>query len=87
MIRFTERAREVLAAAEHAARRFDPDARVRLRRTADGGVTFELTDAAGPGDEVVDAEGSSLIVERGLEGTVDAGEHDVLRLTTDAPDP
>jgi hypothetical protein len=87
VIRFTERAREVLAAAEQAARRFDPEARVRLRRTPEGGVTFELTDAAGPGDEVVDGEGFSLVVERGLEGTVDAADHDVLRLTTDAPDP
>ena len=86
MIRFTERAREVLVAAERAAHRFDPEARVRLRRTPEGGVAFELTEGVGPGDEVVDAEGFSLVVERGLEGTVDAGDHNILSLQPDASD-
>lgn len=83
MIRFTDRAREVLVAAEHAARRFDPDARVRLRRDDDGVVAFELTNEVGPGDEVMDADGFELVVQKGLTGTVDAGDHNALMLQAD----
>lgn len=80
MIRFTDRAREVLEAAEHAARRFDPHARVRLRRSTDGTVVFDLTNEAGPEDELIDGDGFAVVVERGLEGVIDAGEHNVLTL-------
>lgn len=80
MIRFTDRAREVLEAAERAARRFDPDARVRLRRAPDGTVVFDLTNEAGTQDELVHGDGFAVVVERGLEGVVDAGEHNVLTL-------
>ena len=86
MITFTDRAREVLAAAERAARRFDPDARVRLHRTAEGGVAFELTDGVGPDDQVIEADGFALVVEQGLEGTVDAGDHNTLGLQASRPD-
>ena len=84
MIRFTDRAREVLLAAERAAQRFDPNARVRLRRTDGGEVAFDLADQSGPHDEVVDGDGFEVIVERGIQGTVDAGEHGVLTLEPDA---
>jgi Fe-S cluster assembly iron-binding protein IscA len=84
MIRFTERAREVLEAAERAARRFDPGARVRLRRSDDGNVVFDLTNEPGPDDEVVDGDGFEVVVQRGLDGVVDAGEHNVLTLQPDA---
>jgi Fe-S cluster assembly iron-binding protein IscA len=84
MIRFTERAQEVLEAAERAARRFDPNARVRLRRDGEGTVVFDLTNGAGPDDEVVDGNGFEVVVERGLDGLVDAGEHNVLTLQPDA---
>lgn len=83
MIRFTDRAREVLVAAEHAARRFDPDAKVRLRRDDEGRIAFELTNEVGPGDELVEAEGFELVVQRGLTGTVDAGDHNALVLQAD----
>lgn len=73
-------------AAEHAARRFDPDARIRLRRTSEGGVAFELANEAGPGDEVFDAGEFSLVIERGLEGVVDAGDHNVLLLQPETSD-
>ena len=76
---FTDRAVEVLRAADAGARRFNPDARIRVRR-AGAGVTFELTDEAAPTDEVVDAGGCEVLVEHGLAGTVDAGEHGVLTL-------
>lgn len=79
MIAFTDRALEVLHAADAGARRFNPDARIRVRR-AGAGVSFELTDEAAPTDEVVDAGGCAVLVEAGLAGTVDAGEHGVLIL-------
>jgi hypothetical protein len=80
VIAFTDDALEELAAAETAARRFDPNARIRLARDPNGGVGFALTDAPDPTDERVPAGGSTLYVERGLEGTVATGEHGTLTL-------
>ena len=81
MLAFTEWAIEILSRADAAARRFNPDARVRIIREA-GGVRFELTDEADPGDQVVEhPSGFTLLVEEGLEGTVDVIEpHDQLIL-------
>lgn len=81
MIAFTDWAVDILARADAAARRFNPDARLRLR--ADGrDVVFELTDGPGPGDRSIDHEaGFTLFVAEGLEGTVDVVEpHDRLIL-------
>ena len=50
MLAFTEWAIEILSRADAAARRFNPDVRVRIVREADGGVRFELTDEADPTD-------------------------------------
>jgi len=74
----------LLRTADEAARRFDPDARIRL--VPDGaGVRFELADEPGPDDTIVDHEaGFSLIVGPGLAGTVDVAEpHDRLVLIAD----
>ncbi|HET9672105.1 MAG TPA: hypothetical protein VFQ40_04580 [Actinomycetota bacterium] len=81
MLAFTDWAIEILARADAAARRFDADARVRVVRDGQG-VRFELTDEAGPDDEVIEhASGFTLLVEAGLEGTVDVVEpHDRLIL-------
>jgi hypothetical protein len=81
VLAFTDWAVDILARADAAARRFNPDARVRIVRDP-GGVRFELTDEAGPTDRVVDhPSGFSLLVEEGLEGTVDVIEpHDQLIL-------
>lgn len=81
MLAFTEWAIEILSRADAAARRFHPDARVRIVREADG-VRFELTDEPGPTDRIVEhPSGFSLLVEDGLEGTVDVVEpHDQLIL-------
>lgn len=79
MLRLTDRAREALVAADAAARRFNPDARVRLRR-GPGGLVSDLTDGPDGGESVVDLEGLELVIQDGLEGTVDAGEHNVLTL-------
>jgi hypothetical protein len=79
---FTDWAIEILSRADAAARRFAPDARVRLVRTPDDGVRFELTDEVDPADEVIEhPSGFTLLVQHGLEGTVDVVEpHDQLIL-------
>ena len=81
MIAFTDWAVDILARADAAARRFNPEARLRLR--ADGGdVVFELTDEPAAGDRTIDHDaGFTLYVAEGLEGTVDVVEpHDRLIL-------
>jgi hypothetical protein len=81
VLAFTEWAIEILWRADAAARRFNPDARVRIVRDV-GGVRFELTDEAAPSDDVVEhPSGFTLLVEEGLDGTVDVVEpHDQLIL-------
>ena len=81
MLEFTDWAIDILSRADAAARRFNPDVRVRIVRDASG-VRFELTDEVGPTDRVVDhPSGFTLLVEEGLEGTVDVIEpHDQLIL-------
>jgi hypothetical protein len=82
VLEFTDWAIEILSRADEAARRFNPDVRVRIVRGADGGVRFELTDEADTTDLVVDhPSGFTLLVPEGLEGTVDVVEpHDQLIL-------
>ena len=84
MIICSPRAVALLRTAEHAARRFDPAARIRLVPHA-GGVRFELADRQEAGDTVIDHDaGFSLIVAAGLSGTVDVAEpHDRLVLIGD----
>jgi hypothetical protein len=81
VLAFTDWAVDILTRSDTAARRFNPDARVRLLRDGSGGVRFELTDEPAPTDSVVDDLGFTLFVEEGLEGTVDVVEpHDRLIL-------
>jgi hypothetical protein len=84
MITCTPRAVELLRTADAGARRFNPDARIRLVAEGDG-VRFELADGPEPGDAVVDHEaGFTLLVAAGLAGTVDVAEpHDRLVLIAD----
>ena len=80
MIEFTAWASDILHRADAAARRFNPDANIRLARTA-GSVEAVLTDAPGADDQVIELEGMTLYVERGIEGLVDVEEpHDRLVL-------
>jgi hypothetical protein len=84
-LEFTDWADEILRRAHVAARRFNPDATVRLQRT-EAGVEFALTDERHEGDTLERREGFDLWVESGLEGTVDVVEpHDrlILRLPGD----
>lgn len=79
-LEFTEWAVQILQRSHAAARRFNPDATVRLRRTP-AGVGFDLVDEQPEGDELVTGDGFELWVERGLEGVVDVVEpHDQLIL-------
>jgi hypothetical protein len=81
MLAFTDWAIEILSRADEAARRFNPDVRVRIVREGDG-VRFELTDEPEATDRIVDHHsGFTLLVPEGIEGTVDVVEpHDQLIL-------
>ena len=88
-IELTEWARDILARSQEAARRFNPDARIRLARTS-WGVQALLTDQPDPDDLTVQTGAMTLYVERGLEGLVDVEEpHDrlVLRALGSTPNP
>lgn len=79
-VEFTEWAVEILQRSHASARRFNRAATVRMHRSGSG-VAFELTDERGEGDLLIDRDGFELLVEPGLEGTVDVVEpHDQLIL-------
>ena len=80
MIDVTERAADLLAKADSAARRFNPDARIRV--VPDGaGVRFVLSDGPEAGDTVVERDGVTFFVDATLDGVVDVEEpHDRLVL-------
>ncbi len=89
MIEFTEWATDILRRSQEAATRFNPDAKIRLARTARG-VEAILTDEPADTDRPVSAAGFTLFVEEGLEGLVDVVEpHDqlVLRPAGSTPHP
>ncbi len=80
MIEVTAWAADILRRTTEAARRLNPAATVRLQRSPEG-VAFVLTDERPEGDELVRGEGFELLVEAGLDGTVDVVEpHDRLIL-------
>jgi hypothetical protein len=74
VLTLTDRARDALVAADAAARRFNPDARVRLRRTG-AKLVADLTDAPGVDESLLDVGDITIVIETGLHGTIDAGEH------------
>lgn len=83
-LEFTDWALEILRRTHEAARRFNPDATVRIHRTGEG-IRFDLTDERVDGDELLAEHGFELWVASGLEGTVDVVEpHD--RLILRSPD-
>ena len=79
MVTFTDRAREALLTSLAAARRFDPEARLRLERHA-GGVRAVFANEDRPDDRIVELDGAVIAVEPGIEGTIDAGDHQELRV-------
>ena len=76
-IEFTDWAKDILRRSDAAARRFNPDARIRIARVG-GSVQAVLTDEAQPGDTAAEVgEGVVVYVEAGLQGQVDIEEpHD-----------
>ena len=80
VIEITERAIELIAKAQVAARRFDPSALIRIVGQPDG-VRFELAGDPGPGDEAVKHGDLTIYVDPHLSGVVDVEEpHDRLVL-------
>jgi hypothetical protein len=80
VIEFTDWATRILQRTHEAARRFNPSATVRLSR-AESGVRFSLADEPGDGDRLVRGDGFEILVQEGLDGTVDVVEpHDQLIL-------
>ena len=77
MLTFTERAGEALVLFHTAAARWDPDVRVRL---VPDGAELKPQLATGPeaGDVPVEVGTVTVYVPEGLNGTVDAGDHNVL---------
>ena len=85
MIDVSERAAELLAKADAAARRFNPDARIRVV-PADGGVRFVLSDGPEDGDVAIERDEVTFFVDPTLAGTVDVEEpHDRLVLRPNTP--
>ena len=85
MIDVSARAAELLAKADAAARRFNPDARIRVV-PADGGVQFVLSDGPEDGDVAIERDEVTFFVDPTLAGTVDVEEpHDRLVLRPHTP--
>ena len=89
MIEVTEWAKDILGRAQAAARRFNPNARIRLTRVDDR-VQAVLAEGALPSDRELGVGDMTLLVEEGLEGLLDVEEpHDrlVLRPAGSTPNP
>jgi hypothetical protein len=87
VIELTDWAKDILNRSQEAARRFNPQAKIRLSRVS-GSIQASLTDQPSPDDQTVDVGGMTLYVQSGLEGLVDIEEpHDrlVLRPLGSAP--
>jgi hypothetical protein len=83
-IQFTDIATQVLARSALAARRFNPDAVLRMAGVSGGAVDLQIVDGPSPGDDSVEGAGFTLLVASGLEGTLDVEEpHD--RIVLRAP--
>ena len=76
VIEFTDWAKLILRRSQEAARRFNPDAFIRLSRVA-GVVQAQLTDTPQQDDQVSGFDDVVVYIEPGLEGLVDIEEpHD-----------
>jgi hypothetical protein len=81
VLTFTDRATEALALFHAAAARWDPDVQLRLVRNGSE-LTPQLAKGPEDGDEPVTVGGVTVFVPAGLDGAVDAGEHNDLTLGT-----
>jgi hypothetical protein len=73
VIELTDAASELLGVAASAARRFVPNAGVRIVRAGEG-VRFELTDGPLAEDLIIERDDVRLFVEPDLDGVVDVVE-------------
>ena len=80
MLTFTERAADALSTFHAAAARWDPGARLRLVRHG-AELRPEFTDGATDGDIEVAVGAITVLVPAGVDGRVDAGEHNVLTVS------
>jgi len=81
MLEVTEAAADVLRRAYDAARRFNPDAKVRVFLRG-GAVETGFTDSAEADDTEIEHDGMTIFVGAGIEGTLDTStEHDRLIVT------
>ena len=87
MIEFTDWAKDILARSQAAARRFNPDAKIRLAKVG-AAVQAQLTDQPRDDDQVFDLDGMMVYIEAGLEGLVDIEElhnRPILKPTSSRP--
>jgi hypothetical protein len=77
VLTFTDRASDALVLFHTAAARWDPDVHVRL---VPDGAELKPQLATGPeaGDVPVEVGSVTVFVPEGIDGTVDAGDHNVL---------
>jgi hypothetical protein len=88
-IEITDWAIEILGKADAAAKRFNPEVRIRLTNQA-GRVQAILSEGPEDGDVAVALPTMTLYVEHGLQGLVDVEEphdHLVLRPAGSPPNP
>jgi hypothetical protein len=78
MIEFTPRAAEILRRSVEAARRFNPDARIRVFRKGQA-VEFALAEGPEAGDREIEGDGFAVLVAEEVDGVVAVVEpHDQL---------
>ncbi len=77
MLTFTDRATEALTMFHAAAARWNPSVRLRLIRVGSE-LRPELADGPSPDDVELALGPITVLVPPGVNGVVDAGEHNVL---------
>ena len=80
MLTFTERAADALATFHSAATRWNPDVRLRLVHVGTE-LRPELADEPNPDDVELTLGSISVLVPPGVDGVVDAGDHNVLTVS------
>jgi len=80
VLTFTDRAADALSTFHAAAARWDPSTRLRLVRHG-AELRPEFTDGAADGEIEVAVGSITVLVPDGVEGRVDAGEHNVLTVS------
>ncbi len=80
MLTFTDRAADALVTFHTAAARWNPTVRLRLVRIGSE-LRPELADAAEPEDVEMTLGDLAVLVPAGIDGLVDAGEHNVLTVS------